>query len=70
MRADGEYTQKNNKYREDFRMYGYIAGITDTDEINFCPYCGEGIVTIHADGTATCDSCKRRFGVVELDEDE
>lgn len=45
-------------------MYGYIAGIADTDEINFCPYCGEEITVMHAGGTVTCSSCKRRFGVV------
>lgn len=51
-------------------MYGYIGGVSDTDEINFCPYCGEEIVIMHAGGTATCNSCKRRFGVVEMDEEE
>lgn len=51
-------------------MYGHIAGLTDTDEINFCPYCGEEITIMHAGGTVTCDSCKRRFGVVELDSEE
>ncbi|EOS68038.1 hypothetical protein C818_04205 [Lachnospiraceae bacterium MD308] len=50
-------------------MYGYIGGVSDTDEINFCPYCGEEIVIMHAGGTATCNSCKRRFGVVEMDEE-
>ena len=34
-------------------MYGYIAGVTDTDEINYCPFCGEKIVTMHAGGTVT-----------------
>lgn len=65
----GEYTG-NNKYKEDLRMYGYIAGLTDTDEINYCPYCGEEITVMHAGGTVTCSSCKRRFGVVELDTEE
>lgn len=51
-------------------MYGYIAGITDTDEINYCPYCGGEIEIAHAGGTVTCSSCKRRFGVVELDTEE
>ncbi len=50
-------------------MYGYIGGVTDTDEINFCPYCGENVSVMHADGTVTCDSCKRKFGVVEIDEE-
>ena len=30
-------------------MYGYIAGLTDTDEINFCPYFGEEIAVMHAE---------------------
>ena len=51
-------------------MYGYIGGVSDTDEINFCPYCGDEIVIMHAGGTVTCNSCKRRFGVVEMDEEE
>ncbi len=51
-------------------MYGYIGGITDTDEINNCPFCGEEISTMHVDGTVTCDSCERRFGVVETDPEE
>jgi hypothetical protein len=51
------------------KMYGYIGGVTDTDEINFCPYCGENVSVMHADGTVTCDSCKRRFGVAEIDEE-
>lgn len=51
-------------------MYGYIAGVTDAGEINYCPYCGEEIVMMHAGGTVTCSSCKRRFGVVEIDGEE
>ena len=51
-------------------MYRHIAGLADADEINFCPYCGEEITIMHAGGTVTCDSCKRRFGVVELDSEE
>ncbi len=51
-------------------MYGYIGGITDTDEINYCPYCSREISTMHADGTVTCGACKRRFGVVESDPEE
>lgn len=46
-------------------MYGYIAGLADTDEINYCPYCGEEVSIMHAGGTVTCDSCKRRIHVKE-----
>lgn len=49
-------------------MYGYIGGITDADEIDYCPFCGEKVYTGHYDGTVTCVSCKRRFGVVETEE--
>lgn len=49
-------------------MYGYIGGVTDTDEISYCPFCGEKVSACHADGTVTCDSCGRRFGVVETEE--
>jgi len=51
-------------------MYGYICGITDTDEINYCPFCGKEISIGHADGTVTCDSCNRRFGAVETEPEE
>jgi DNA-directed RNA polymerase subunit RPC12/RpoP len=68
-RSGREYT-KNKQEQEDLRMYGYIAGVTDAGEINYCPYCGEEIIMMHAGGTATCGSCKRRFGVVEIDDEE
>lgn len=51
-------------------MYSWIGGISDTDEISYCPFCGEEVSIGHADGTATCDSCGRRFGVVETDLEE
>ena len=51
-------------------MYGYIAGYTDTDEINFCPKCGEKISVMHRDGTVTCSGCGYRFGVVEVDDEQ
>ncbi len=51
-------------------MYGYISGFSDTDDIHYCPYCGEGYLTCHADGTATCDECGKRFGVIECDEED
>lgn len=50
-------------------MYALISGISDTDYINFCPKCGEPIRTHCGDGTAKCESCGFRFGVV-ADDDE
>lgn len=35
-------------------MYGFISGYTDTDEINYCPKCGEEIREWRGDGTAVC----------------
>ena len=49
-------------------MYEIITGITDTDDINYCPKCGAEIVTVHGDGTAECDECGYHFGVVECGE--
>lgn len=51
-------------------MYGFISGITDTDNISYCPKCGEGIRRYRADGTADCDSCGYHFGVVECEDSE
>lgn len=48
-------------------MYGPIAGITDTDEINFCPRCGSSIKEYRGDGTAVCRECDYYFGVVETE---
>lgn len=50
--------------------YGIIEGITDNSDIEYCPFCGEEIGIKYGDGTAKCDSCGRRFGVVEDDEEE
>ncbi len=49
-------------------MYGYINGLTDTDDINYCPSCGEAVHVYHSDGTASCYECGKRFGVVEVEE--
>ena len=51
-------------------MYGIMTGITDTDDINYCPKCGAEIVTAHGDGTAECDECGYHFGVIECEEDQ
>lgn len=48
-------------------MYGMISGISDTDDINFCPKCGAPIGMKYGDGTAECESCGFAFGVVEAE---
>lgn len=50
-------------------MYGFIIGISDTDDINYCPKCGREILTFRGDGTAVCLDCGFVFGVVECEED-
>lgn len=51
-------------------MWGIINGITDSDYISFCPICSEEISEYYADGTAECEHCKKRFGVVICEENE
>lgn len=50
-------------------MYGYIAGYSDTNVINYCPACGARIAITHGDGTGSCDECGMRFGVVEIEDE-
>ena len=38
-------------------MYGFVSGISDTDDINYCPKCGEKIYFYKANGEAVCDKC-------------
>ena len=47
-------------------MYSYVTGMTDDDNIFFCPRCGEEIRRYNGDGTAVCSSCRLRFGVGSL----
>ena len=51
-------------------MYGIISGISDTDNINYCPKCGEEIYHYKGDGTAVCNECGFCFAVVECDEED
>lgn len=46
-------------------MYGFITGITDNNDIYYCPKCGNVHLTLLSDGTAACDDCEYVFGVVE-----
>lgn len=50
-------------------MYGFISGFIETENVNYCPQCGEKIITFYGDGTAECDECYYHFGVVECEED-
>lgn len=49
-------------------MYGFISGITDVENIEYCPKCGKEICTFYGDGTAECEECGFHFGVVECEE--
>lgn len=52
-------------------MCGMLCGVSDTDEIKYCPFCQQEVSAAYADGTVECGSCGRRFGVIEADpEDE
>ena len=46
-------------------MYGFISGISDTDDINYCPKCGGEKLSLHGNGTAVCLDCGFAFAVVE-----
>ena len=48
-------------------MYDFISGITNTDNIGYCPKCGEEIREWR-DGTAVCEECGYHFGVVECED--
>lgn len=45
-------------------MVGFLEGLSDTDYIKFCPICGEEVGEYYADGTAYCQECGNRFGVI------
>lgn len=49
-------------------MYDFISGITNTDNIGYCPKCGEEIREWKGDGTAVCEECGYHFGVVECED--
>ena len=51
-------------------MYGFISGISDSNDINYCPKCGENIYFYKAKGGAVCDKCGFRFSVIECEEDD
>lgn len=57
-----------SRYKGEVEMYGFIEGITDADDISYCPRCGEPIMTFYDDGTASCEICGFHFGVVECED--
>lgn len=61
--------RKERGLRWENDMFGYIEGYSDTDEIYYCPFCGERVSSFHADGTATCSECGERFAVIKYEED-
>ena len=63
-----EYPEYDPEMEEN-KMYGFIEGWSFTEDIHYCPYCGERYFTYHVDGTATCDKCGKRFGVIEIDDE-
>lgn len=50
-------------------MIGMITGITDSGAIKYCPKCGKRICMRYADGTAECEECVCRFGVIDIEEE-
>lgn len=50
-------------------MYGFISGITENNNIFYCPKCGEKVDVFFSDGTAKCTECDYHFGVVECEEE-
>ncbi len=48
-------------------MIKYVQGYSDTDGINYCPYCGKEIYQHRADGTGACMECGEIFAVIEVE---
>ena len=51
-------------------MYGFVSGISDSNDINYCPKCGAVIAEYRANGTARCLDCGFVFAVIECEEDD
>lgn len=51
-------------------MYGFVSGISDTNDINYCPKCGGEKLSLHGNGTAVCLDCGFAFAVVECEKDD
>ena len=51
-------------------MWGFVSGISDSNDINYCPKCGAVIEAHRANGTAWCLYCGFVFAVIECEEDD
>lgn len=45
-------------------MIRYVEGISDTDNVKYCPHCGNEIDTFNENGIACCENCGKRFAVI------
>lgn len=50
-------------------MYGIITGLADTDDVNYCPKCGESIWSSNGDGSCECE-CGFKFYVIEHEDSQ
>ncbi len=48
----------------------FVAGYSDPEEVEYCPYCGSDIYSRRAGGMAMCKKCHRAFAVIDCDEDD
>ena len=51
-------------------MYRFVNGISDTDDINYRPKCGQKIYSYKSNGEAVCDECGFQFTAIECDGEE
>ena len=51
-------------------MVSYVSGYSDTDDIHYCPNCGEGVAGWRSDGAGYCNDCNCIFAVVYIDDKE
>ena len=48
-------------------MTDSVAGHSDPEALDYCPYCGAEVYTIKH-GFAFCRRCRRRFAVIDEDD--
>lgn len=49
--------------------YSIVEGVAENEDIECCPYCGANIGTFHGNGMVSCNSCDRKFFVIDVTED-